>query len=78
MGAWLSTLETFTLAVAQVSLRQSGAVGDGVAPTCLAILPGAAGVIILPDVRHMNIFPFYGLPWYGSPEVVAAWDKVLR
>lgn len=68
----------FFAAAVQVSLKHSSVVGDGVTPTCLAILPGASGQIILPDVRHMNSFPFYGLPWYGSRDVVAVWDKCLR
>lgn len=67
-----------SLVLCQVSLKRSQVVGDGVTPTCLTMLPGSSGVIILEGVRHMNILPFYGLPWYGSPEVVALWDKCLR
>ncbi|CAL8467312.1 g6849 [Coccomyxa elongata] len=76
LRSWI--YETYSLTSYRVSLKRSQVVGDGVTPTCLTMLPGSSGVIIFEGVRHMNIFPFYGLPWYGSPEVVAVWDKCLR
>ena len=56
--------------------RTSEDAGDGVTPLCLAIWPKAEAVI-LGGVRHMNIFPFFGQQWYGSPEVVGVWDRFL-
>ena len=61
----------------QVNLgTMSETAGDGVTPLCQALWPKAEAVI-LKEVRHMNIFPFYGQQWYGSPGVVDVWDTYL-
>jgi hypothetical protein len=47
--------------------------GDGVCPIETALLPGAES-LILPGVWH-NAAP--GKLWYGSADVVAAWEQLL-
>lgn len=46
-----------------------GARGDGLVPTCSALLSGSEPVV-LPGVAHAQAF---GRQWYGSPEVVERW-----
>jgi hypothetical protein len=47
--------------------------GDSVTPISTGMLPGAEQ-LVLPGVWH-NQAP--GKLWYGSPEVVEAWDKFI-
>lgn len=47
--------------------------GDGVCPVQTALLPGAES-LVLPGVWH-NAEP--GKLWYGSQQVVPAWDNFL-
>ncbi len=47
--------------------------GDGITAVANAILPGAE-FLAVSNVYHS---PFHGKPWYGDPEALAQWSRVL-
>eukprot|EP00798_Chlamydomonas_sp_ICE-L_P003025 gene3025-13049_t len=56
---------------------QGDVMGDGVVPIETSLLPGALHAT-LGDVWHTPQQDSSGRRWYGSPEVVAYWERFLK
>jgi len=71
------SLDSFTASISyKANCGRGDVAGDGVVPLDVALLPGAKQVV-LPGVHHLPKSGSGGGTWYGSPQVVQQWDKLL-